>query len=250
MLLLWDNYMMATHVKHHHHYHQHQQNRQMMRSHLVLIAFMLLNFTKCNETLSKVQTRKMSPDNNLMQESLIIPTNGDAESAARKLYDEALKQYGDLGRTLKEMCLPWKAKGCQCTGTSVEVVLVCRDTHFTTVPAELPEELIKLWVNNQIYILNIFITLTVKWWWWSSTPGRRNNIVLSRDVIVISKFKCDCNVQGNLKFHLHFFHSLCSFSSIAKIDRELIFVRFLFQVEWSKKRRWVECEKKISDQES
>jgi hypothetical protein len=135
---------MMAHVKHHHHYHQHQQNRQMMRSHLVFIAFMLLNFTKCNETLSKLQTRKIPSENNLMQESLIIPTNEDAESAARKLYDEALKQYGDLGKTLKEICLPWKTKGCQCTGTSVEVVLVCRSAHFTTVPAELPEELIKL----------------------------------------------------------------------------------------------------------
>lgn len=112
------------------------------RGHLVLIAFTLLNFTNSNVTLSKLQTARLS-DNILLKETLVIPTK-NAESEARRLYDEALKQYGDLGKTLKEICLPWKEKGCSCTGTSDEVVLVCRSLQLTTVPENLPEELIKL----------------------------------------------------------------------------------------------------------
>lgn len=109
---------------------------------LVLIAFMLLNFTKCNETLSKLQTPKLS-ENILLQESLVIPSD-NAETEARRLYDEALKQYGDLGKSLKEICLPWKEKGCTCTGTSDEVILTCRGIDLDVVPENLPEELVKL----------------------------------------------------------------------------------------------------------
>lgn len=116
------------------------------RRHLVLIAFMLLNFTNRNVTLSKLQTTRLT-DNSLIQESLVIPSD-NAENEARRLYDEALKQYGDLGKTLKEICLPWKTKGCSCTGTSEEVILVCRHSSLTTVPEDLPEELIKLWVEH------------------------------------------------------------------------------------------------------
>lgn len=112
------------------------------RGHLVLVAFMLLNFTKCNVTLSKLQPTRLA-DNVLIQESLVIPSD-NAESEARRLYDEALKQYGDLGKTLKEICLPWKAKGCTCKGTSDEVTLVCRGAQLTEVPDNLPEELIML----------------------------------------------------------------------------------------------------------
>jgi hypothetical protein len=82
-------------------------------------------------------------DTFLLKESVVIPSK-DAEEEARRLYNEALKQYGDLGKTLKEICDPWKAKGCTCTGTSEEVSLICRHTRFTTVPQDLPEELIKL----------------------------------------------------------------------------------------------------------
>lgn len=119
------------------------------RGHLVLIAFLLLNFTKCNETLSKLQTTRLS-DNILLQESLVIPSK-NAESEARRLYDEALKQYGDLGKTLKEICQPWKAKGCACTGSAEEVVLSCRGLDLISVPENLPEELIKLWVVRESY---------------------------------------------------------------------------------------------------
>lgn len=82
-----------------------------------------------------------------MQESLVIPST-NAEAEAKRLYDEALKQYGDLGKTLKEICQPWKAEGCSCTGTSDEVILICRGSDLTAVPDNLPEELIKLWVEN------------------------------------------------------------------------------------------------------
>jgi len=118
------------------------ERKSFPRCRLVLIAFVLLNFTKCNVTLSKLHTARLS-DNVLIQESLVIPSR-DAESEARRLYDEALKQYGDLGKTLKEICAPWKDRGCICTGTSDEVVLNCRATYLSSVPNELPEELIKL----------------------------------------------------------------------------------------------------------
>jgi hypothetical protein len=108
----------------------------------VFVVFMLLNFTKCNVTLSKLQTTRLN-ENVLMKESLVIPSD-DAENEARRLYDEALKQYGDLGKTLKEICLRWKAMGCSCTGTSDEVLLGCRGTNLIAVPENLPEELIKL----------------------------------------------------------------------------------------------------------
>lgn len=106
----------------------------------ILIAFMLLNLT--NSALSKLQAPKLS-ENILLKESLVI-TQNNAESEAKRLYDEALKEYGDLGKTLKEICLPWKDKGCTCTGTSDEVILVCRGLQLTAVPDNLPEELIKL----------------------------------------------------------------------------------------------------------
>jgi hypothetical protein len=68
----------------------------------------------------------------------------NVEEEAKRLYDEALKQYGDLGKTLKEICEPWKAQGCTCKGTSDEVELSCRGMSLSTVPHGLPKELIKL----------------------------------------------------------------------------------------------------------
>jgi hypothetical protein len=114
------------------------------RSQLLLIVFVLLNFTKCNETLSKLQTSKFS-SKLLLQESVVLPSSSsNAEEEAKRLYDEALKQYGDLGKTLKEICEPWKLQGCACTGTSDEVSLVCRKINLSNVPHRLPVELIKL----------------------------------------------------------------------------------------------------------
>lgn len=118
------------------------ERKSFSRWYLILIAFMLLNFTNSNVTLSKLQTPNLS-QNILLKESLVLSPN-NAESEARRLYDEALKQYGDLGKTLKEICLPWKDKGCTCTGTADEVILVCRDLDLSAVPENLPEELIKL----------------------------------------------------------------------------------------------------------
>jgi hypothetical protein len=79
----------------------------------------------------------------LIKETLVMPTS-NAESEAKRLYDLALKEFGDLGKTLKEICTPWKEKGCVCTGTSDAVILNCRAAHLTTIPNDLPEELIKL----------------------------------------------------------------------------------------------------------
>ncbi|KAG5674279.1 hypothetical protein PVAND_004258 [Polypedilum vanderplanki] len=120
------------------------------RSHLLLITFILLSFSKCNETLSKIQ----SSDKILLQESVVIPSSKNAEDEAKKLYQEALKQYGDLGKTLKEICEPWKTRGCICIGTSEEVTLTCRHVGFKNVPLNLPQELIKLDLgSNNITVL-------------------------------------------------------------------------------------------------
>lgn len=114
------------------------------RGYFVVIFFILLNFSKCktSKLTSKLQTSRLSP-NTLIQESLVIPTH-NAEDEARRLYDEALKQYGDLGKTLKEICEPWKKKACSCSGSSDEVTLVCRKIGITSIPDNLPVELIKL----------------------------------------------------------------------------------------------------------
>lgn len=112
------------------------------RSHLLLIITVLLILIKCNETSSKLHSTKLS-DAILLQESVVIPSK-NVEEEAKRLYNEALKQYGDLGKTLKEICDPWKAKGCMCSGTAEEVSLSCRNLQFITVPQSLPEELIKL----------------------------------------------------------------------------------------------------------
>lgn len=113
------------------------------RSHLLLIVFVLLNFSKCNETHSKLQKSKLS-DTILLHDSLVVPSAKNVEEEAKKLYDEALKQYGDLGKTLKEICEPWKEMGCACKGTLEEVELSCRGVSLSSVPNNLPVELIKL----------------------------------------------------------------------------------------------------------
>lgn len=108
------------------------------------IAFIFLSLTKCNQTTSKIQSRKFSRKQNWILESVIIPSNPDTDFEARRLYDEALKQYGDFGQTLGEICLPWITEGCVCSGTSDKVVLSCRSTFLFTIPENLPEELIEL----------------------------------------------------------------------------------------------------------
>lgn len=113
------------------------------RSYLLLIVFILLNFTKYNETLSKLQVSKKLSDTLLLRDTVVIPTR-NVEEEAKRLYDEALKQYGDLGKTLKEICDPWKAIGCLCKGTSEQVELSCRGIGISYVPHHLPEELVKL----------------------------------------------------------------------------------------------------------
>lgn len=113
------------------------------RSHLLLIVFVLLNFSKCNETHSKLQKSKLT-DTILLHDSLVVPSAKNVEEEAKRLYDEALKQYGDLGKTLKEICEPWKVKGCSCKGSLEEVELSCRGISLSSVPSNLPEELIKL----------------------------------------------------------------------------------------------------------
>lgn len=80
----------------------------------------------------------------MLHDSLVVPSAKNVEEEAKRLYDEALKQYGDLGRTLKEICEPWKAKGCSCKGSLEEIEISCRATSLSSVPSNLPVELVKL----------------------------------------------------------------------------------------------------------
>ncbi|XP_065072705.1 leucine-rich repeat-containing G-protein coupled receptor 5 isoform X2 [Ochlerotatus camptorhynchus] len=72
----------------------------------------------------------------------------DPEKQAKAMYEKALQQYGIVGRTLKEICKPWQAKGCQCAGSSDEVALTCRSIGLETIPVNLPAELVKLDISS------------------------------------------------------------------------------------------------------
>lgn len=78
----------------------------------------------------------------VLHDSIVI--SSDPEQEARKLYDEALKEFGVTGKTIKEICKPWELKGCHCSGKMEEVSLMCRGVSFNAVPFDLPDDLIKL----------------------------------------------------------------------------------------------------------
>lgn len=121
-------------------------NHLTMKGHVVLVLLVLLLFQSCtrcgaygiNPTLQTTSQTKMK-----LKESLLIPSM-DPEKEAKAMYEKALQQYGIVGRTLKEICKPWQAKGCQCAGSSDEVALTCRGIGLETVPVNLPAELVKL----------------------------------------------------------------------------------------------------------
>lgn len=102
-------------------------NKIIVRGHFVLIMFLLKLFlNKCNCS-SNIPTR--SPENALIKDSLMI-SSADHEREAKLLYDEALRQYGITGKTLKQLCAPWEQKGCLCSGSLEEVTLLCRGEQF------------------------------------------------------------------------------------------------------------------------
>ena len=104
-------------------------NKIIVRGHFVLIMFLLKLFlNKCN--CSNIPTR--SPENSLIKDSLML-SSADHEREAKELYDEALKNFGITGKTLKQICAPWELKGCLCSGSSEEVTLLCRGEQFYPV---------------------------------------------------------------------------------------------------------------------
>ncbi|XP_055684982.1 lutropin-choriogonadotropic hormone receptor isoform X2 [Lutzomyia longipalpis] len=85
-----------------------------------------------------------STTHGIIRESVVIP-GSDPEREAKELYDKALQQFEvATGKTLRGICAIWEAKGCQCSGSADEVVLVCRSLELVEVPVDLPIELIKL----------------------------------------------------------------------------------------------------------
>ncbi|XP_059618054.1 lutropin-choriogonadotropic hormone receptor isoform X2 [Phlebotomus argentipes] len=79
-----------------------------------------------------------------IRESVVIPAS-DPEREAKELYDKALQQFEvATGKTLRAICAAWEARGCQCSGSAEEVVLVCKGLELVEVPVDLPIELIKL----------------------------------------------------------------------------------------------------------
>ncbi|XP_055600909.1 leucine-rich repeat-containing G-protein coupled receptor 5A-like [Uranotaenia lowii] len=125
-------------------------NHLTTKGHVVLVLLVLLLFQSysakivhgLSPTLQTTSQTKM-----MLKESLLIPSI-DPEKEAKAMYEKALQQYGFVGRTLKEICKPWQLKGCQCAGSSEEVVLNCRGIGLETVPVDLPAELVKLDISN------------------------------------------------------------------------------------------------------
>lgn len=117
---------------------QEKSSKTPFRFYLIMLTFILLNPTKFNKTESKLQPK------NKISETIIIPSHEDTDLETRKLYRDALKQFGVFGETVDEICSPWKVKGCTCAGTSEKIELICKSTYLNSVPNELPENLIKL----------------------------------------------------------------------------------------------------------
>ncbi|XP_055713692.1 lutropin-choriogonadotropic hormone receptor isoform X2 [Phlebotomus papatasi] len=85
-----------------------------------------------------------SSTHGIIRESVVIPAS-DPEREAKELYDKALQQFEvATGKTLRGICVSWDARGCQCSGSTDEVVLVCKGLELEEVPVDLPIELIKL----------------------------------------------------------------------------------------------------------
>ncbi|KFB45572.1 AGAP008347-PA-like protein [Anopheles sinensis] len=116
-----------------------------VKGHVVLVLLVLLLFQTCRHRAAGLApTVPATGQTKLMlKESLLIPSM-DPEKEAKAMYEKALQQYGIYGKTLKEICKAWVARGCQCTGTKEEVTLVCRGIGLDAVPVDLPSELVKL----------------------------------------------------------------------------------------------------------
>uniref|UniRef100_A0A182V386 Uncharacterized protein n=1 Tax=Anopheles merus TaxID=30066 RepID=A0A182V386_ANOME len=122
-------------------------HQTVVKGHVVLVLLVLLLFQSCrHRACGLAPTAQTTGQTKIMlKESLLIPSM-DPEKEAKAMYEKALQQYGIYGKTLKEICKAWVSRGCQCTGTKEEVTLVCRGIGLDAVPADLPTELVKLFL--------------------------------------------------------------------------------------------------------
>lgn len=80
-----------------------------------------------------------------LHESYVKPATGsDPEAQAKRMYDDALQEFGVKGRTFREVCKPWEQTGCKCSGSLEEMSLSCRGVTLNGVPYGLPDSLVKL----------------------------------------------------------------------------------------------------------
>ncbi|XP_037910640.1 leucine-rich repeat-containing G-protein coupled receptor 5 isoform X3 [Hermetia illucens] len=90
----------------------------------------------------------------IIRETVVLPSS-DSEREAQELYEKTLRDYNVReGRTLRKICEPWLRRGCQCSGDSTQVKLVCRGLGFLDIPLDIPEEVIHLDLgsNNITYL--------------------------------------------------------------------------------------------------
>ncbi|GAB0091298.1 Leucine-rich repeat [Sergentomyia squamirostris] len=115
---------------------------------IVLLICVTLCVPIAATTVTTMSTPSPSTDattsRNIFSESVVIP-GADPEREAKELYDKALQQFNvGTGRTLRAICASWDGRGCQCSGSTDEVVLMCKGLELEEVPVDLPIELIKL----------------------------------------------------------------------------------------------------------
>lgn len=88
---------------------------------------------------------RIYPDDDQIRESVVIsPSHQDAERDARTLYDKALKQYDTDAASVRNVCVTWELRGCQCAVDKEKLSLTCRNVGLEEVPLDLPADIVKL----------------------------------------------------------------------------------------------------------
>lgn len=116
--------------------------------------------------------RNIAPEVNVIRENVMLPSS-DPEKEARILYEKSLKEYhganeavrheenyegaidddnesgrdienANTERTLHRVCEMWARLRCHCTGHLNRLSLSCRRVGLSTVPAELPNDVVAL----------------------------------------------------------------------------------------------------------
>lgn len=117
------------------------KNNKSVQGHFVLV-FLIILISKILFINALAPT--ISSQQNVMMSETVVAVSKDSEKEAKELYDKALLEYGQTGRPVRKICKTWEEKGCQCSGTSEEVHLICRGIGFNEVPNDLPIEIFKL----------------------------------------------------------------------------------------------------------